>query len=78
MNAITATKRRVLMIWNRYFGKKGSQYDFKANDINGLNDKRRELEEQQKGMKKKINPKVLNMIDRFVVPKSGIILHRAY
>lgn len=31
-----------------------------------LKEKARELEEQQKGMKKKVNPKVLNMLDRFV------------
>jgi hypothetical protein len=31
-----------------------------------LQAKRKELEEQQKGMKKKINPKVLNMIDTCV------------
>lgn len=33
--------------------------------MNQLKEKARELEEQQKGMKKKINPKVLNMIDRY-------------
>ena len=47
----------------RYFGKEGSQYDFKNVDIAQLQAKKKELEEQQKGMKKKINPKVLNMID---------------
>lgn len=48
----------------RYFGKTGSPYDFAANDMTRLKEKARELEEQQKGMKKKVNPKVLNMIDR--------------
>lgn len=36
-------------------------------------DQARELEERQKGMSKKVNPKVLNMIDRSVgtVPCRG-------
>lgn len=50
----------------RFFGKSGSAFDFAANDMGRLREKARELEEQQKGMKKKINPKVLNMIDRYV------------
>ena len=50
----------------RQFGKAGSAFDFKANDMGRLKDKARELEDQQKGMKKKINPKVINMIDRYV------------
>ncbi|KZT03117.1 condensin complex subunit SMC2 [Laetiporus sulphureus 93-53] len=45
------------------FGKPGSQYDFAAVDINRLKEKARDLEAQQKGMKKKVNPKVINMID---------------
>ena len=51
------------LVLRRYFGKEGSQYDFKNVDIAQLQAKKKELEEQQKGMKKKINPKVLNMID---------------
>ncbi|KAH8113153.1 condensin complex subunit SMC2 [Phellopilus nigrolimitatus] len=47
----------------KFFGKQGSAFDFGANDMGRLKEKARELEEQQKGMKKKINPKVLNMID---------------
>ncbi|KAI5123009.1 hypothetical protein M0805_007631 [Coniferiporia weirii] len=47
----------------QFFGKPGSAFDFAANDMGRLKEKARELEEQQKGMKKKINPKVLNMID---------------
>ncbi|TFK38366.1 condensin complex subunit SMC2 [Crucibulum laeve] len=45
------------------FGKKGTQYDFAAVDVGRLRDKSTELAESQKGMKKKINPKVMNMID---------------
>jgi hypothetical protein len=49
----------------RNFGKAGTPYDFAALDITGLKAKAAELEEAQKGMKKKINPKVINMIDRY-------------
>ncbi len=52
----------------RSFGKPGSQYDFEQVDVAALKDKARELEAQQKGLKKKkINPKVVNMIDRSVI-----------
>ena len=49
-----------------FFGKPGSAYDFAANDMNQMREKARELEEQQKGMKKKVNPKVLHTIDTYV------------
>lgn len=45
------------------FNKSGTQYDFTV-DISSLKQKCDELEIAQKGMKKKINPKVMNMIDR--------------
>ncbi|KAI9507224.1 condensin complex subunit SMC2 [Russula earlei] len=45
------------------FGQAGSQYDFSKVDFGQLKDRARELEEQQRGMKKKVNPKVMNMID---------------
>ncbi|CAL1701767.1 unnamed protein product [Somion occarium] len=45
------------------FGQPGGQYDFSLVDVGRLKEKARELEAQQKGMKKKINPKVINMID---------------
>lgn len=48
---------------HEHFGKPGSQYDFTAVDIGRLKEKAKELEAQQKGMKKKVNPKVINMID---------------
>ncbi|RDB22008.1 Structural maintenance of chromosomes protein 2 [Hypsizygus marmoreus] len=44
------------------FGQPG-QYDFEKQDIGRMKEKSRELEESQKGMKKKVNPKVMNMID---------------
>jgi len=39
-------------------------YDFEGSDIGRLKEKAKELEESQKGMKKKVNPKVMNMIDK--------------
>ena len=49
------------------FGQAGSQYDFSNLDIGQSKDRARELEEQQRGMKKKVNPKVMNMIDACVL-----------
>lgn len=46
------------------FGKPGTQYDFTSIDYQSLQMKAVELEKSQEGMKKKINPKVMNMIDR--------------
>ncbi|KAF8501209.1 condensin complex subunit SMC2 [Gautieria morchelliformis] len=46
-----------------HFGKAGTAYDFDAHDIQEAKEKYRELEESQKGLKKNINPKVINMID---------------
>jgi hypothetical protein len=51
---------------NSLFGQAGSQYDFSNLDIGQSKDRARELEEQQRGMKKKVNPKVMNMIDACV------------
>ena len=48
----------------RQFGKPGSQYDFSKTNIPELRERVKTLEESQKGMKKKVNPKVINMIDR--------------
>ena len=49
----------------RYFGKEGSQYDFKNVDIAQLQAKKKELEEQQKGMKKKVNAKAPHTLERY-------------
>jgi len=38
-------------------------FDFSQHDIPKVREKAKELEDLQKGMKKKINPKVMNMID---------------
>ena len=53
------------------FGQLGSQYDFSKLDIAQLKDRTRDLEEQQRGMKKKVNPKAMNMIDTCVLLFSG-------
>ncbi|KDR72865.1 hypothetical protein GALMADRAFT_252175 [Galerina marginata CBS 339.88] len=45
------------------FGKPGTQYDFDSIDVGGLREKAVELQAAQEGMKKKVNPKVMNMID---------------
>lgn len=47
----------------RSFGKPGSPYDFDSVDVGALSTKAGELETRQRGMKKKINPKVMNMIE---------------
>ncbi|KAG6829207.1 hypothetical protein H0H92_005336 [Tricholoma furcatifolium] len=41
----------------------GTPYDFKSQDMEQMKAKAVQLEESQKGMKKKVNPKVMNMID---------------
>jgi structural maintenance of chromosome 2 len=46
------------------FGNPGTQYDWGGKTINDLDHKVKELEENQRGMKKKVNPKVMNMIDK--------------
>jgi structural maintenance of chromosome 2 len=47
------------------FGKAGSTYDFSKRDVAQEKETARELEDQLKGMKKSINPKVMGMIERF-------------
>jgi len=49
---------------NSLFGQPGSLYDFENFNLGVSRERCAELEEQQKGMKKKINPKVINMIDK--------------
>jgi structural maintenance of chromosome 2 len=53
----------------RFFGKKGSPYDFNGVNLNHARDQCRELESQQKGMGRKINTKVMNMIDKYVLAR---------
>jgi structural maintenance of chromosome 2 len=51
----------------RQFGNPGTQYDWGRKTIIDLDHKVKELEENQREMKKKVNPKVMNMIDKWVV-----------
>jgi structural maintenance of chromosome 2 len=48
---------------NREFGRPGSQYDFDSINVGQLREKVTELEHLHKGMKKKVNEKVINTID---------------
>lgn len=45
------------------FGQPGSAYDFRKHNMPEIRRQCKKLEEQHNGLKKKINPKVLNMID---------------
>lgn len=45
------------------FGRAGTAYDFSKHNMNEIRRTCRKLEEQQSGMRQKVNPKVLNMID---------------
>ena len=47
------------------FGLPETLYDFQGIDADVLKNKCDELEASTKGMKKKINPKVMSMIDRY-------------
>ncbi|KAG8998049.1 Structural maintenance of chromosomes protein 2 [Tulasnella sp. JGI-2019a] len=59
------TKYPWILEEKQHFGKAGSAYNFndRGVDIRKMAEKARELEESQKGMSKKVNPKVMNMID---------------
>lgn len=48
---------------HQFFGKPGSPYDFAGVNLNQAREQCRELEAQHKGMGRKINTKVMNMID---------------
>jgi structural maintenance of chromosome 2 len=50
--------------WCRFFGKAGTPYDFGGVNLSQAREQCRELEAQQKGMGRKINTKVMNMIDK--------------
>ena len=48
----------------RTFGKEGSPYNFAGAPMGEMKKKCQQLEEDQQSMRKKVNPKVLSMIDR--------------
>jgi structural maintenance of chromosome 2 len=52
-----------MLIIRRFFGKAGSPYDFKGVNLNHAREQCRELEAQQKATGRKINTKVMNMIE---------------
>ena len=68
------TERVVHPRANSLFSQAGSQYDFSKLDISQLKDRARELEQQQRGMKKKVNPKVMNMIDTCVLALPSLFM----
>ena len=49
------------------FGQPGTQYDFENMDVSTTRTECEKLEATQKSMKKKVNPKVMSMIDRWVI-----------
>ena len=54
----------MVLTGHRQFGKPGTPYDFSKADIAQLRARAQELQAQQNGMKKKVNPKVVHMIDK--------------
>lgn len=57
----------------RLFGQAGSPYDFSGVQMEHVKNTCAELEERNKGMKKKVNPKVLNMLDRYVITRHSLV-----
>ncbi|WFD43079.1 Structural maintenance of chromosomes protein 2 [Malassezia psittaci] len=45
------------------FGREGGEYDFASQDMTAVEQKCADLAEQQSGMRRRINPRVMNMID---------------
>ncbi|KAF8907016.1 condensin complex subunit SMC2 [Gymnopilus junonius] len=59
------------------FNKPGTQYDFSSVDVEGLRKKAQELESSQEGLKKKVNPKVMNMIESVEKREAELIKNMA-
>ena len=65
----------LLILWGvRFFGKAGSPYDFHGVNLGQAREQCRELELQQKGMGRKINTKVMNMIEGYVLPIQSVVV----
>ncbi|KAF8337439.1 condensin complex subunit SMC2 [Cantharellus anzutake] len=64
-NAVTALEKGNPWIESEreHFGKPGTVYDFGKRDVQSETEKARELEDQLKGMRKTVNPKVMGMIE---------------
>lgn len=60
----------------RTFGQDNSPYSFAGVDMRNVKDKCRQLEENHRAMKRKVNPKVLSMIDRYVSAHSSARMSR--
>lgn len=56
----------LILVLCRTFGKPSSPYNFNGTDMRNVKEKCRQLEETHRTMKRKVNPKVLSMIDRRV------------
>ncbi|KAI1327151.1 SMC2-like protein [Xylariaceae sp. FL0255] len=54
------------------FGRSGTPYDFKSQNITECKSTLKTLRERFQGMKKKINPKVMNMIDSVEKKEAGL------
>ncbi|BEI84504.1 hypothetical protein CcaverHIS002_0411080 [Cutaneotrichosporon cavernicola] len=71
-----AKKERSSSPWildeQQFFGKPGSPYDFNGVNLAQAREQCRELETQHKGMGRKINTKVMNMIDNVEKKESGL------
>lgn len=57
----------------RSFGKSGTSYDFSKHDMETAKQNCRSLDEKQKGRSKKINPKVMVMIDQVEKQESELL-----
>lgn len=61
-----------IMDEQQLFGRPGTAYDFEKHNMNEVRKNCKKLEEQQSGMKKKINLKVFNQIDADEKRESGL------
>lgn len=55
----------------RNFGKPGGTYDFSAMDLQATKEAAKKADEQSKGMKRKVNAKVMHMIEGYVFSYSS-------
>lgn len=54
----------MLLPYDRLFGQAGTEFDFSAHRMKDKKVQLDKLEADQQKMRKKVNPKVLHMIDR--------------
>jgi len=58
------------------FGKAGSRYDFAGLNLSQIRKQCGELETQQKAASRKVNNKVMSMIDRYAAKANVNPIHR--